>query len=109
MNILDTPHRPVAVTNDDFEPVSPGAGHDIDPADIGLRAEAIGHDPPVADAREKRLNFGMIEAQHRCAVERHILDELDERILDRVERSIMIEMLGVDIGDNRHGAIEAEE
>ena len=45
----------------------------------------------------------------RDAVERHVLDELDERLLDRVEAAIMVEMLGIDVGDDRDRAVEPQE
>jgi hypothetical protein len=51
----------------------------------------------------------MIDAQQGRAVERHVLDELDEGILHAVERAIMFEMLGIDVGDHRDGAVEAQE
>ena len=51
----------------------------------------------------------MIDAQHRGAVEGHVLDELDEGVLDLVEPAIMVEMLGIDVGDDRDRAVEAQE
>ena len=87
----------------------PGIGVDILAAHIGLGGEAVGDDAPVAHARDDRLHLGMIDAQQGRAVERHVLDELDERVLDRVEAAIMIEMLGIDIGDDRDRAVEPQE
>ena len=43
---------------------------------------------------------GMVDAHHREAVERDVLDEGAEGVLDRVEGAEMVEMLGVDIGDD---------
>ena len=43
------------------------------------------------------------------AVEGHVLDELDEGVLDPLEAAIMLEMLGIDVGDDRDRAVEAEE
>ena len=42
----------------------------------------------------------MVGAHHREAVERHVLDEGAERLLHRVEGLEVVEMLGVDIGDD---------
>ncbi len=42
----------------------------------------------------------MVDAHHRETVERHVLDEIAERVLHRVEGLEMIEMFGVDIGDD---------
>ena len=46
------------------------------------------------------LHDRMIGAHHREAVERHVLDEGAERVLHRVEGLEVIEMLGIDIGDD---------
>ena len=51
----------------------------------------------------------MIDAQHREPVEGHVLDELDEGVLDRIEVAVMLEMLGIDIGDDRDRPVEAQE
>ena len=51
----------------------------------------------------------MVEAQDRRAIEGHVLHELDERVLDPVEAAIMVEMLGIDIGDDRDRAVEPEK
>ena len=47
-----------------------------------------------------RLHHRMIDAHHGKAVERHVLDEIAERVLHRLERLEVIEMLRVDIGDD---------
>ena len=51
----------------------------------------------------------MVDAQHREPVEGHVLDELDERVLDPVEAAVMLEMLGIDVGDDRDRAVEPQE
>ena len=51
----------------------------------------------------------MVDAEQRRAVEGHVLDELDERVLDLLEAAIMIEMLGIDVGDDRDRAVEPQE
>ena len=86
----------------------PGRRH-IVAAHVGLGGEAIGHDPPVAQARDDRLDLGMVDAEQGRAVERHILDEFDEGVLHLVERAIMVEMLGIDVGDDRDRPVEPEE
>src|SRR4029453_5499 len=63
--------------------------------------EAIRDDPPVADAADQALHLGMVDAHDGEAVERHILNELDEGVLGPVERAVMLEMLGIDVGDDR--------
>ena len=43
----------------------------------------------------------MIEAHHREAVERQVFDEGQKGVLDRVEGLEVVEMLGIDVGDDR--------
>src|SRR3546814_2078448 len=62
-----------------------------------------------SDARNDRLHLGVIETEHRGAIKGHILDELDEGGLDRVEAAIMVEMFRIDVGDDRDRAVEAQE
>ena len=52
---------------------------------------------------------GMVHAHHREAVERHVLDELAVGLLDLFEPAVMLEMLGIDVGDDRDRPVEAEE
>ena len=51
----------------------------------------------------------MIGAHHRKSVERHVLDEGAERVLHRVEGLEVVEMLGVDIGDDGDVGRQLEE
>ena len=44
----------------------------------------------------------MIDAHHRKAVERHVLDEGVERLLHMIEVVIVVEVLGIDVGDDHH-------
>src|SRR3546814_7081646 len=45
----------------------------------------------------------------RRAIERHVLDKLDIRRLDVIEIAIMVEMFGIDIGDDRDRPVEPQE
>ncbi len=65
-----------------------------------LRSETCG---------DECLHLRMVDAQGREAVERDVRDEGVERLLERVERTPMIEMLGVDVGDDRDGRGQAVE
>jgi hypothetical protein len=58
---------------------------EIDQPHIGLRVLAIGDDAAVLDLADQRLHHRMIDAHHRKTVERHVLDEVAERILHGVE------------------------
>src|SRR3546814_11802689 len=87
------------------------AGHclDILPANVGLRAEAISNHAAVLHPRQDCLHFRMIEAEQRCAVKRDIANKFDKGVLPPVEAAIMVEMFGIDIGDDRYGAVQAQE
>ena len=58
---------------------------------------------------DHRLHFGMIEAQHGKAVERHILDKALEGVAHGVEGAVEIQMIGIGIGDHRDGGRQAQE
>ena len=47
------------------------------------------------------LHDRMVDAQHREAVERDVADESLERLLQRGEIAVEIEVLGIDVGDDR--------
>ena len=49
---------------------------------------------------DQRLHHRMVGAHHREAVERHVLDEGAEGLLHRLEGLEVVEMLGVDVGDD---------
>ena len=72
----------------------------VDQPHVGLRIFAVGDDATVLDAADQRLHDGMIGAHHRKSVERHVLDEGAERVLHGVEGLEVVEMLGIDIGDD---------
>ena len=56
-----------------------------------------------------RLHHRMIDAHHGEAVERHVLDESLERILHRFERLEVVEMLRIDVGDDRDVGRQLQE
>ncbi len=53
---------------------------------VRLRRQAVG-DVPAVDARQQVLHVRMVEAQHREAVKRHLLQERDEGLLHGLVRS----------------------
>ena len=89
-----------AVANDCGKAVAARHRRHVLAAHVGLRRKAVGDDPPVLHLGQQRLHLGMIEAQNAGAVERNVLDELDECRADAVEVAIMIEVFGVDVGDD---------
>ena len=98
-----------AATHDHVEAIPARIGPDVDAADIRLEIEAVRHDIAIAHQTAHRLNFGMIDAQDRRAIEGDIVDELHEGGLHPVEIAIMVEMFGIDIGDDRDRPVEAQE
>ena len=74
---------------------------DVEQPHVGLRIFAVGDDAPVLDAADQLLHDRMIEAHDGEAVEGQIFDKGEKRLLDRVEGLEVVEMLGVDIGDDR--------
>ena len=109
MDRSNGPPFALAIEDQRVEAAAAGTGGDIVGADIGKRGKAVGDDAPVADPADDVLHLGMIDAQHREPVEGHVLDELDEGVLDRVEAAVMLEMLGIDVGDDRDRPVEAQE
>src|ERR1700733_2157600 len=69
---------------------------------IGLRIFAVGDDAVILDAADQALHHRVISAHHRETVERHILDESAKRVLHGVVGLEVVEMLGIDIGDDRN-------
>ena len=78
-------------------------------AHVRLRAGAIGDDAPVLDAPDQRLHLRMVDAHDGEAVEGHVLDELAEGFAHLVEGAVVVEVLRVDIGDQRHVGRQLDE
>ena len=109
LDALDQARLAIAVAHRHVEAVATWKWHDTLAANVGLRGETVGDDAAIANAGHDALHFGVIQAQEGGAVEGHVLDELDEGALDRVEIAIVIEMLGIDVGDHRERTVEAQE
>ena len=90
----------LAVANDHREARDAIAEIDAGEPDIGLRILAIGDHPPVLDLSGKLADRGVVEAHDRETVEGNIFDKSAKGLLDRIEGPEMIEMLGIDIGDD---------
>ena len=76
--------------------------------EVRLTRRAISEDGPF-DVGDDGLNVGFVEAQDRCSVKRHAVDELDEGILNIFERTILMEMFAVDGGDDGDDRREKQE
>ena len=68
---------------------------------VGLGILAVGDDAAVLDPPDEFLHHGMVEAHDRETVERQVLDERAERLLDGVESLEVVEVLGIDVGHDR--------
>ena len=83
------------------EPGEPAGKVDVEQAHVGLRVLAVGEDPAVLDAPDQLLHRRMIVAHDGEAVERQVLDQRQKGVLDRVEGLEVVEVLGIDVGDDR--------
>src|ERR1035437_9431553 len=92
----------------DIELAEKRAADDIGGLDIGLRGGAVG-DGAAADFGEQALHVGVVEADDGGAVDRHLVDELDEGGADGVERRVVIQMLAIHVGDDGDDGRELEE
>ena len=85
---------------DDFEPRPVTIEPEVDGADVSLRAEAIGQQAPVREFREHPLHDRMVDAERGKAVEGDVADKGFEGLAKRLEISVKVEVLGVDVGDD---------
>ena len=66
-------------------------------APVGLRRDAVRH-VPLGQPRDQMLHDRMVDAHH---------GETVERLLQRVDSAVVVEVLGIDVGDHRDGRREA--
>ncbi len=76
---------------------------------VSVGAQAVSDDAAIGDAGDQGLHLGMVEAHYGKAIERNVLDEAHEGVAQRVEGTVVIEMLGIDVGDHRDGRGQAQE
>ena len=82
---------------------------DVDRAHVGVFAEAVGHGR-AGDLREDLTHNRIIHAHHRQSVERQVVEELDEGLLQLVEvAAVGRHVVGVDIGDHRDHRLQVQE
>src|ERR1700722_17650498 len=77
-------------------------------AEDRLMAAPIG-DAAAIYARKQLLDILVIQAQDRSSVEGNFLDEFEKRRADLVNRCVMIQVLAIDIGNNRQNGAELEK
>src|SRR6266850_5044742 len=87
-----------------------GHAHELQAArdEIRARLEPV-RDDPLLDPREQELDVRLVQAEHRRAVEGHLVDERDEGVADRVEAPVVVEVLGVDGRDDRDRRRQLQE
>ena len=98
----------VAAEGLDAEARAVGKQLDVGRPHVGLGPRAVEHRAP-RDLGHDAAHLGIVPAQHGDAVERHPVREVDERLEHGVEGLIVVEVLAVDVGDDRHGGREAQE
>ena len=75
----------------------------------GVRAGAVG-EHRLGDQRQDLAHVRIVGAQHRGAVERQVLQELRERLLELREVVLVgIHVVGVDVGDHRDHRLQVQE
>ena len=70
---------------------------------------SVGHDR-LGDGGQDFAHVRIVDAEHRDAVERQALGEIDERALQPLEVvAVGLHVIGVDVGDHRHRRRQVEE
>ena len=70
--------------------------------------KAVGHHGTPARTR-KLCRAGVVAAHHHAPVLTHKLHELNEGALNLLKRTVVIKMVGLDIGDHCHMGLQIEE
>ena len=82
---------------------------DVHEAHVGLRILAVGQNSAVFDLADEFLHGRMIEAHDREAIERQVSDQRQKGVLDGVEGLEVVEVLGIDVGDDGDVGGQLEE
>ena len=70
---------------------------DIGDRNVGRRSRTIGHDAAF-NLRYERLHRRLVQTENRRAVERNLVDVGQESGLNILQITIMIQVIGLDIG-----------
>src|SRR6185437_1091339 len=103
----DLEGRPATACNPDprLQPEPP----DVDGAHVGRLAEAVCQDRP-ADALQNAAHVLIVQTQYRQSVERQVVQEPDEALLQSLEVAAMgRQMIVVDVGDDRDERLQMHE
>src|SRR5262249_23624662 len=93
---------------DDLEAAGQPRQMDAPGHQVRARGEAI-RDEPLLEPGNEHLDVRLIEAEHSRAIERHLVDEGQEALADRLERAPVVEVLGVDGRDDGDRGGERQE
>lgn len=78
-------------------------------AHAGLLAEPVGQDR-TPDLRQQIAHHRVVEAQHRKAVERQVMQKFQEAATQRPEIApVGTQVIGVDVGDHGHHRLQIQE
>ena len=81
----------------------------VDRAHVGILGKAVGHGW-AANLRQQFAHHRIIHAEHGQAVERQVMEELNEGLLQPIEvAAIGAHVVGVDIGDHRNHRLQVQE
>ncbi|MDT4847498.1 hypothetical protein FQZ97_815550 [compost metagenome] len=105
-------HRDIqrlAVAAQDGEPGAHAFLAHIDGAHVGVLGEAVGHGR-AGYLGEDLADHRVVHAEHRQAIERQVVEELHEGLLQPVEVTFVgAHVVGVDIGDHRDHRLQVQE
>jgi hypothetical protein len=94
--------RGLALADDHVEAADAAIELDVEQPHVGLRIFPVSDHASIFDPADKLLHDRVIEAHHCEPVKRQVLDKSAKRFLDGIERLEMVEMLGIDVSDDRH-------
>ena len=77
-------------------------------AQIGVGRNAVSDDR-LANRRQQPAHVDAVDAEHRRAIKRHAIDEAQKRVAHAIHLAVMIEMLGIDVGDDRDRRQQQQE
>ena len=120
LGVVGTEHRQTQVF-DGSAPIQLAIGHhdiktntvavriQVDAADVGLGTKSVGNNLAVRDARDHGLHLGMVDAERGKAVEGNVLDKGVESVAQPIESAVMVQVLGIDVGDDRNSGRQPNE
>ena len=75
--------------------------HDVGCRDVGVGVEPVGRHPP-RHPRQHGRQVGIVGTRDHAAVKRHLVGEIDERLLQVVESAVVFQMFVVDVRHHRY-------